>query len=341
MRQAGWPIVLSRGFPKSKPSHQCGTARMGADPATSVVDANLKAHDLDNLYIVDASVLPTSAAVNPSLTIAALALRAGDHIAKGRRMTPRSPLSPAASKALALASPTALAANGLSPRHRLAARHRRTRPSDRRCEPLAPTRATTSTTLPTSPPSRRFWTGSRQRKARSTALIQNAGVAGEGAGRHAGPHARKFRLDPATSTCAAPSSWRKQVAKRMLATPRPALPLDHLRHLGLGPDGQPRTRRLLHLQGRRRDGRPGPRPAACPARHRRLRTAPRHHRDRHDRGGEGQVRRPHRRRAWFPPAAGASPPTSAQAVVPLVTGQMAFATGAVIPVDGGLSIERL
>lgn len=82
MRRAGWPIVLSRGFPKSKPSHQCGTARMGTDPRRSVVDASLKAHDLDNLYIVDASVLPTSAAVNPSLTIAALALRAGDAIAR-------------------------------------------------------------------------------------------------------------------------------------------------------------------------------------------------------------------------------------------------------------------
>ena len=82
MCRAGWPITLSRGFPKSKPSHQCGTARMGADPATSVVDVNLKAHDLENLYIVDASVLPTSAAVNPSLTIAALALRAGEHIGR-------------------------------------------------------------------------------------------------------------------------------------------------------------------------------------------------------------------------------------------------------------------
>lgn len=82
MRRAGWPITLSRGFPKSKPSHQCGTNRMGADPRASVVDVNLKAHDLDNLYICDASVLPTSAAVNPSLTVAALALRAGDHIAR-------------------------------------------------------------------------------------------------------------------------------------------------------------------------------------------------------------------------------------------------------------------
>jgi choline dehydrogenase-like flavoprotein len=80
MRRAGWPITLARGFPKSKPSHQCGTARMGANPASSVVDPNLRAHDLDNLFVVDASVLPTSAAVNPSLTVAALALRAGRHI---------------------------------------------------------------------------------------------------------------------------------------------------------------------------------------------------------------------------------------------------------------------
>ena len=42
MRQAGWPIVLSKGFPKSKPSHQCGTARMGPTPRPSVVDANLQ-----------------------------------------------------------------------------------------------------------------------------------------------------------------------------------------------------------------------------------------------------------------------------------------------------------
>ena len=83
MRRAGWPIVLSRGFPKSKPSHQCGTARMGADPATSVVDAFGKAHDHDNLWILDASILPTSAAVNPSLTVAALALRAGARMREG------------------------------------------------------------------------------------------------------------------------------------------------------------------------------------------------------------------------------------------------------------------
>jgi choline dehydrogenase-like flavoprotein len=80
LRRAGYPIVLSRAFDRRTPSHQCGTARMGHDPATSVVNAFCRAHDHDNLYIVDASVLPTSAAVNPALTIAALALRAGDHI---------------------------------------------------------------------------------------------------------------------------------------------------------------------------------------------------------------------------------------------------------------------
>lgn len=83
MRRAGWPIVLAKGFPKSKPSHQCGTARMGNDPALSVVTRDLRAHEIDNLFIADASVLPTSAAVNPSLTIAALALRLGDAMAKG------------------------------------------------------------------------------------------------------------------------------------------------------------------------------------------------------------------------------------------------------------------
>ena len=82
LRRAGWPIAFARGFPKWKPSHQCGTARMGADPAASVVDVNLKAHDLENLWISDASVLPTSAAVNPSLSVAALALRLGDHLAQ-------------------------------------------------------------------------------------------------------------------------------------------------------------------------------------------------------------------------------------------------------------------
>jgi choline dehydrogenase-like flavoprotein len=82
LRKAGYPIVLSRPFDKRTPSHQCGTARMGNDPATSVVDPFCRSHDHPNLFITDASVLPTSAAVNPALTVAALALRTADHIRK-------------------------------------------------------------------------------------------------------------------------------------------------------------------------------------------------------------------------------------------------------------------
>ena len=80
LRRAGWPLVLTKTFEKRTPSHQCGTARMGADPATSVVDPHCRSHDHRNLFIVDASVLPTSGAANPSLTIAALALRSARHI---------------------------------------------------------------------------------------------------------------------------------------------------------------------------------------------------------------------------------------------------------------------
>jgi choline dehydrogenase-like flavoprotein len=80
LRKAGYPIVLSRPFDSRTPSHQCGTARMGRDTATSVVNTFCRSHDHANLFITDASVLPTSAAVNPALTIAALSLRTADHI---------------------------------------------------------------------------------------------------------------------------------------------------------------------------------------------------------------------------------------------------------------------
>ena len=62
--------------------HPCGTCRAGDDPATSVLDRNCKAHGIDNLYIVDSSFMPTSGGTNPSLTIAANALRVADNIAK-------------------------------------------------------------------------------------------------------------------------------------------------------------------------------------------------------------------------------------------------------------------
>lgn len=61
-------------------SHQNGTLRFGTDPATSVLDINCKTHDTDNLYVVDASFFPSCGAFNPALTIAANALRVGDHI---------------------------------------------------------------------------------------------------------------------------------------------------------------------------------------------------------------------------------------------------------------------
>jgi choline dehydrogenase-like flavoprotein len=80
LRRAGFPVVLSKPFDRRTPSHQCGTAKMGTDPATSVVDVFCRTHDHPNLFVVDASFLPTSAAVNPALTIAAQALRTADHI---------------------------------------------------------------------------------------------------------------------------------------------------------------------------------------------------------------------------------------------------------------------
>ncbi len=80
LRKAGWPIAVSRAFDRTVPSHQCGTIRFGVDPATSALDIWCRAHDHQNLFVVDASFLPNSAAVNPALTIAAQALRVADHI---------------------------------------------------------------------------------------------------------------------------------------------------------------------------------------------------------------------------------------------------------------------
>jgi choline dehydrogenase-like flavoprotein len=60
--------------------HQAGTCRFGADPATSVLDVNCKAHELDNLYVVDTSFFPSIGAVNPGLTAMANALRVGEHL---------------------------------------------------------------------------------------------------------------------------------------------------------------------------------------------------------------------------------------------------------------------
>ncbi|HEV2363608.1 MAG TPA: GMC family oxidoreductase [Caulobacteraceae bacterium] len=61
-------------------AHQCGTARMGRDPVSSVVDPTCRAHELDNLYLIDTSVFPSAGAVNPTLTCVANAMRVGDHL---------------------------------------------------------------------------------------------------------------------------------------------------------------------------------------------------------------------------------------------------------------------
>ncbi|WP_405671254.1 GMC oxidoreductase [Streptomyces sp. NBC_01530] len=74
-------IYLHKGMPIGATAHQAGTVRFGDDPRSSVLDVNCKAHDLDNLYVVDTSFFPSIGAVNPSLTAIANALRVGDHIA--------------------------------------------------------------------------------------------------------------------------------------------------------------------------------------------------------------------------------------------------------------------
>lgn len=81
MKSLGYPIVITQKMDITVAMHQCGTARFGNDPATSVLDPNCKAWDLDNLYVVDASFLPSSTAVNPSLTIVAQAMKTAEQIA--------------------------------------------------------------------------------------------------------------------------------------------------------------------------------------------------------------------------------------------------------------------
>ena len=73
-------LFIGQRIPLAGVAHQNGTIRFGRDPKTSALDANCKAHDLDNLYVVDASFFPSSGAVNPALTIMANALRVGDQL---------------------------------------------------------------------------------------------------------------------------------------------------------------------------------------------------------------------------------------------------------------------
>ena len=73
-------LYLGKGIPISGTAHQAGTARFGSDPKTSVLNLECRAHEVDNLYVTDASFFPSIGAVNPTLTIIANALRVADHI---------------------------------------------------------------------------------------------------------------------------------------------------------------------------------------------------------------------------------------------------------------------
>jgi choline dehydrogenase-like flavoprotein len=80
LRRLGFWGVVKHSHGSKNTTHQCGTLCFGNDPRTSVLDPFCRAHDIDNLFVVDASFFPSSAAVNPGLTIAAQALRVADHI---------------------------------------------------------------------------------------------------------------------------------------------------------------------------------------------------------------------------------------------------------------------
>jgi choline dehydrogenase-like flavoprotein len=80
LHKLGFWIVMTHSHGSRNTTHQCGTVVFGQDPRESVLDTYCRAHDVENLFVVDASFFPSSAAVNPALTIAAQALRVADHI---------------------------------------------------------------------------------------------------------------------------------------------------------------------------------------------------------------------------------------------------------------------
>ena len=81
LRRLGFWKVMTHSHKSRNTTHQCGTLCFGTDPATSVLDPWCRAYDVENLFVVDASFFPSSAAVNPALTIIAQALRVADYIA--------------------------------------------------------------------------------------------------------------------------------------------------------------------------------------------------------------------------------------------------------------------
>ena len=80
LHKVGFLIVLKEPMGIETNSHMCGTLVAGIDPQKSVLDTHCKAHDLDNLYVIDSSFFPSSAAANPALTIAAQAFRVASEV---------------------------------------------------------------------------------------------------------------------------------------------------------------------------------------------------------------------------------------------------------------------
>jgi choline dehydrogenase-like flavoprotein len=85
VRKAGYPVLLTERMGIATNSHMCGTAVAGTDPSASVLDRDCRSHDVSNLFVVDSSFFPSSAALNPALTIAANALRVAPTIAASVR----------------------------------------------------------------------------------------------------------------------------------------------------------------------------------------------------------------------------------------------------------------
>jgi choline dehydrogenase-like flavoprotein len=89
MRRIGFPLNITKHMGGLSVSHQCGTVRFGSDPAKAALNEFCRSFDHGNLFVVDASFFPSSAAVNPALTIAAQAIRVADHMAQADfRLTP-------------------------------------------------------------------------------------------------------------------------------------------------------------------------------------------------------------------------------------------------------------
>src|SRR5262249_29462754 len=80
LKRLGFWVVVTHSHGSKNTTHQCGTAVFGHDARTSVLDPFCRTHDVRNLFVVDGSFFPSSAAVNPALTIIAQALRVADHV---------------------------------------------------------------------------------------------------------------------------------------------------------------------------------------------------------------------------------------------------------------------